>query len=138
MSEDHSRYGIQELDPFGRHLAEAADKHWFTYQPWDTFDTRHELSDQQLVDRVRLEIESNGYWSAYGEMAMGAGMVARIDLATVNGEAVFRATGGRLMKISATYRTLDRALDMAAMFAKLGWEMVEATSWRDSEWVDLD
>ena len=128
MSEDHSRYGIEELDPFERHLAEAADKHWFTYQPWDTFDSRHELSDQQLVDRVRSEIESNGYWSAYAEIAMDSGMRARIDPVTVNGELAFRATGGGPFKLSATYRTLDRALDKVALFATLDWEISVATS----------
>ena len=53
MSEDRSRYGIDKLDPFGRQLAEAADKHWFTVRPWDTYG----LNDQQLVERVRSDIE---------------------------------------------------------------------------------
>jgi hypothetical protein len=134
MTEDRSRYGKERLRPFERHLADGADKHAFTFRPWDTYG----MNDQELVSHVQSELDSNGQWTAYGEMAMGGGMVARIDLVTVNGEQAFRAIGGDLMTTSATYRTLDRALDMVALFAQLGWEMIVATSWRDPEFIQTE
>ena len=131
MTVDRSRYGQERLRPFESHLAESADKRHFTFQPWDT----HGMTTQEVVAHVQSELNANGSWSAYGEMAMGGGMVARIDLVAHDGEPAFRATGGDIIATSASYRSLDRALDMVALFARLGWEMTVATSWRDPELI---
>ena len=57
----------------------------------------------------------NGHWSSYAELAMGSGMVVRIDPVVVNNDTVFRATGGDPFRISAAYPTHERALDMVAL-----------------------
>jgi hypothetical protein len=66
---------------------------------------------------------------------MGSGMVARIELVEVDGDPAYRATGGDVIKIQADYRSLDRALDMVALYAQLAWDIMVATSWRDSDLV---
>jgi hypothetical protein len=51
MPDDGSRYGRDELNPFGRHLAEIADKHAFAFRPWK--EGGRSLTDEQLVAMVR-------------------------------------------------------------------------------------
>ena len=136
MADDGSRYGRDELNPFRRHLADNAGKHAFTFRPWK--EGGRKLTDEQLTALVQSEISAHGVWSDYGEMAMGAGMVARIELVEVDGAPAYRATGGDVIKIQADYRSLDRALDMVALYAQLAWDIVVATSWRDSNLVVPD
>jgi hypothetical protein len=130
MPDDRSRYGRDQLDPVGLHLAESADKHGFTFRPWKLGGLR--LTDEQLISHVEEELAEHGFWSDYGEMAMGAGMQARIDLVETKGAAAYRVSGGFGVTIQGTYRNLDRALDMAALFSRLEWEIMVATGWRDS------
>jgi len=114
-------------------LAEHADKHGFTVRPWETYG----LTDEQLIAHVQSAIAAHGYWSAYGELAMGGGMQVRIEAMKINGQELFRATGGDLITITADYRSLDRALDMVALFGRrrIGWDMTVSTSWRDADLV---
>ena len=129
---DHqSRYEKEKLKPFERHLADAANKHAFTFRPWKLGGLR--LSDEQLVQRVQDEIAEQGFWSDFAEMAMGGGKSVRIDLTGSDGVPVYRVTAGYGIKIQANYRALDRALDMAALFADVEWDIVVATSWKDSD-----
>ena len=130
MPDDRSRYGRDQLNPFRLHLAESADKHAFTFRPWKLGGLR--LTDEQLLSQVEEEIAEHGFWSDYGEMAMGAGMQARIDLVETEGVAAYRVTGGFGVTIQGTYRNLDRALDMAALFSRLEWDITFATGWKDS------
>jgi len=65
-------------------------------------------------------------------------MNARIDVVEFEGEQVFRATGGMGITISADYRSLDRALDMVALFARLVWQIDVATIWNDPELILRD
>lgn len=136
MPDDKSRYGQDELRPFERHLAEHANKHTFTFRPWKLGGLR--LSDEQLVFHVEKEIAEKGFWADYGEMAMGAGKQARIDLVEIEGVTAYRARGGFGITIQGTYRSLDRALDMAALFSGLEWDITVATSWRDSDLIFPD
>jgi hypothetical protein len=133
MPDDGSRYERDRLDPFTLHLAESADKHAFTFRPWKLGGLR--LTDEQLISHVEEELAEHGFWSDYGEMAMGAGMQARIDLVETEGAAAYRVTGGFGVTIQGTYRNLDRALDMAALFSSLAWDIIVSTSWRDSDLV---
>ena len=136
MRDDRSRYGRAELNPFQRHLEETADKHAFTFRPWKEGGRR--LTDEQLVAQVESEIAAHGVWTDYGEMVMGAGMAARIELVNIEGVPAFRATGGDVIKVQADFRSLDRALDMVALFTQLAWDIIVATSWRDSDLVVPD
>jgi hypothetical protein len=76
--------------------------------------------------------------SDFAEMSMGAGKFARIDLREFDGGPVYRVTAGYGITIQATYLTLDRALDMAALFADVEWDITVATSWRDSDLIITD
>lgn len=133
MPEDRSRYGQDKLNPFARHLAEGADRHAFTFRPWKLGGQR--LTDEQLISHVKDEITEHGFWSDYGEIAMGGGMRARIDLIEAEGATAYRVTGGSGITIQGHYRSLDRALDMAALFSRLEWDITVATSWRDSDLI---
>ncbi len=62
-------------------------------------------------------------------------MQARIDLVETESGAAYRVTGGSGVRIQGTYRNLDRALDMAAPFASLEWDITVATGWRDSDLI---
>jgi hypothetical protein len=66
---------------------------------------------------------------------MGGGLDARIDLTEAEGVAAYRVTGGRGITIQGTYRTLERALDMAALFSSPIWEIAVATSWKDPDLI---
>ena len=127
------RYEYGKLTPLQRHLAESADKHAITYRPWKLGDLR--LSDEALVQHVQAELAEQGFWHDFAEMSMGSGMSARIDLTDVDGEPAYRVTAGQGITIQATYRNLDRALGMAALFAHVQWDIVEGTSWRDSDLI---
>jgi len=130
---DHeSRYGREKMKPFERHLADAASKHAFTYRPWKHGGLR--LTDEELVQRVKDEISEQGFWSDFAEMSMGSGKSARIDLAEFDGVPTYRVSAGYGITVQASFLTLGRALDMAALFADVAWDIVTATSWRD---VDL-
>ncbi len=59
---------------------------------------------------------------------MGGGPTAQIDLVEIDGETWFRATGGFGLTVSADYRTLEDALDMVQLFARLSWDVYEATT----------
>ena len=114
----------------------AADKHACTFRPWKLGALR--LTDDQLLQHVQDEIEEQGFWSDFAEMSMGGGKSARIDLVEVDGNPTYRVSAGYGIKIQATYVTLDRALDMAALFAEVEWNIVVATSWRDSDLIVPD
>jgi hypothetical protein len=130
MPDDTSRYGRDRLSPFELHLAESADKHAFTFRPWKLGGLG--LTDEQLVSHVEEELAEQRFWTDYGEMAMGAGRQARIDLVETDGAVAYRVTGGFGVTIQGTYRNLERALDMAALFSSLEWDITVATGWRDS------
>jgi hypothetical protein len=130
MPDDTSRYGRDRLSPFELHLAEIADKHAFTFRPWKLGGLG--LTDEQLVSHVGEELAEQGFWTDYGEMAMGAGRQARIDLVETDCAVAYRVTGGFGVTIQGTYRNLERALDMAALFSSLEWDITVATGWRDS------
>jgi hypothetical protein len=136
VPDDRSRYGRAQLNPFQRQLEESADKHAFTFQPWKEGTRR--LTDEQLTAHVESEISAHGVWTDYAELTMGGGMVARIELVEIDGAPVFRTTGGDVVKIQADYLSLDRALDMVALFSRLAWDIMVATSWRDSDLVVPD
>ena len=131
---DHeSRHGRDKMQPFERHLADAASRHAFTFMPWKLGALR--LSDEELVQRVQAEIAEQGFWSDFAEMAMGSGKSVRIDLTEFDdGVPAYRVSAGHGITVQASYLTLGRALDMAALFADVAWDIVKATSWRD---VDL-
>jgi hypothetical protein len=133
MPADRSRYGRAELDPFLRQLEETADKHEFTFRPWK--QGGHRLTDEQLAAHVESEISAHGVWTDYAEMAIGGGKVARIESVNIEDAHVFRATGGDVIKIQADYRSLDRALDMVALFSQLAWDIIVAASWVDPDLV---
>jgi hypothetical protein len=59
---------------------------------------------------------------------MGGGPAAQIGLVEIEGETWFRATGGYGLTMSADYRTLEDALDMVQVFARLAWDVYEATA----------
>jgi hypothetical protein len=136
MSDHRSRHGRDKLDAFGRRLADGADKHAFTFRPWKLGGLV--LTDDQLVQHVQGEIAEQGFWSDYAEMSMGGGKSARIDLREFDGGPAYLVTAGYGITIQATYLTLDRALDMAALFADVEWDITVATSWRDSDLIVPD
>ncbi|MGA2933416.1 MAG: hypothetical protein ABSE98_15200, partial [Acidimicrobiales bacterium] len=86
------------------------------------------LSPEQLVAHVRSQLDSEGTWTDYCELRMGGGPTAQIDLVEIDGETWFRATGGFGLTVSADYRTLEDALDMVQLFARLSWDVYEATT----------
>ncbi len=109
------------------------NKHTLTYRPWKLGG--EELGNEDLVRHVRGELEDQGSWSDYGELAMGAGPSVRIDLSDVGGHPTYRVVVGGGITIQAEYRSLERALDMAALFADLTWDIIGSTSWSDSDLV---
>jgi hypothetical protein len=108
-----------------RNAAEGADRRQFWFKPW--VDSSG-LSPEQLAAHVRSELDSKRTWTDYCELRMGAGPTAQIDLVERNGETCFRATGGFGLIVSAEYRTLEDALDMVQLFARLSWDVFEATA----------
>ena len=86
MSDDRSRYGRDWLNAGLR------------------------FTDEQLVSHVEEELPEHGFWTDYGEMAMGAGMQARIDLVESDGAAVYRVTGGFGVTIQGTYAISNERL----------------------------
>jgi hypothetical protein len=133
MPDERSRYGRDRLNAFQLHIAESAEKHAFTFRPWKLGGLR--LTDEQLVSHVEEELAEHGFWTDYGEMVMGAGMQARVDLVESDGAAAYRVTGGFGVTIQGTYRDLGRALDMAALFSSLEWDITVADGWRDSSLI---
>lgn len=123
------RYERNKMTPIERHLADAANRHAFTFRPWKLGGLR--LTDEELVQRVQEEIAEQGSWSDFAEMAMGSGKSVRIDLTEFDGVPAYRVSAGYGITVQASYLTLGRALDMAALFADVAWEIVTATSWRD-------
>ena len=92
------------------------------------------MTDEQLVANVAEAVAEYGFWTDWKELAMGSGLDARIDLTEAEGAAAYRVTGGRGITIQGTYRTLERALDMAALFSSLVWEIAVAT-WQDPDLI---
>src|ERR1700722_9702450 len=104
MVKDGSRYGWEKLDEIERYLAEHADKHAFSYRPWNEYG----MSEEELSIHVRSELGKHGFWHSAAEMVMGSGMEARINLMDRNGEEIFKAIGGPGMTIAGEYRSLER------------------------------
>jgi len=129
MDKDTSRYGWEQLTPLQKQLVNWADCTDLTYRPWRTYG----VSADELVDHVRSVLDRDGAWWDYAEMSMGAGPTARIELIERDGVQTFLAIGGTHKEIRMEYRTLERALDMAVLFAKLDWELSVALGWRDSD-----
>ena len=107
-----------------QNVASNADRRQFWFRPWIKSSG---LSPEQLAASVRSSLESTGTWTDVCELSMGGGPTVRIDLVERNGEVVYRATGGVWLKISAEYRTLEDALDMVHLFARLSDDVVTAT-----------
>ncbi len=108
-----------------QNAASGADRRQFWFKPWVASSG---LSSEQLVAHVRSELDSKGTWTDYCELRMGGGPNAQIDLVERNGEMWFRATGGFGLIVSAEYGTLEDALDMVQLFARLAWNVYEATT----------
>jgi hypothetical protein len=128
MPDDTSRYGRDRLNPFEFHLAESADKLAFTFRPWKLGGLR--LTDEQLVSHVEEELAEHGFWTDYGEMAMGAGMQARIDLVETDGAAAYREPrlvhSFALAEIPSTSTT--ESLDLCSLALIMGCLAGEAGS----------
>jgi hypothetical protein len=107
-----------------RNAASAADSRQFWFKPWVESSG---LSPDELAVHVRSELASKGTWADYCELRMGGGPTAQIDLVEINGETWFRATGGFGLIVTADYRTLEHALDMVQLFARISWDIYEAT-----------
>jgi len=135
-ADPRGRYERDKLTPFQRHLADRAGRHTFTFRPWNLGGLR--VTDDELVQHVQDEIADRGYWSDSAEMSIGSGKSVRIDATEENGRPVYRVAAGYGITIHATYSTLGRALDMAALFADVAWEIMVATSWRDSDLIVPD
>ena len=108
-----------------QNASSGADRRQFWFKPWVASSG---LSPEQLVAHVRSELDSNGTWADYCELRMGGGPTAQIDLVEHDGEMWFRATGGFGLIVSAEYRTLEDALDMVQLFARVAWNVYEATT----------
>jgi hypothetical protein len=131
MNKDTSRHGSEKLTPFQKQLVRWADRTDLTYRPWRTYG----VAADELVDHVRSVLDRDGAWWDYAELSMGAGPTARIELIERDGVQTFLAIGGPHKEVRMEYRTLESALDMAVLFAKLGWELSVALGWRDSDRV---
>jgi hypothetical protein len=68
--------------------------------------------------------DRQGFWRTSGEFAMGGDIWVRLDRLKENsGDVVYRATAEYGIKISADYKSLDRAIGMLRVFAALVWDM---------------
>ncbi len=77
---------------------------------------------------MRSELDAKGTWTDYCELKMGGGPNALVDLVEIDGETWFRATGGVGLFVSADNRSLEDALDMVPLFARISWDVYEATT----------
>jgi hypothetical protein len=108
-----------------RSAASEADRRQFWFKPWIASSG---MSPEQLAAHVRSALDAVGTWTDYCELRMGGGPTARIDVVEHKGEVSFQATGGIGLAITAKYQTLEDALDMVQLFARLSWDVAQAAA----------
>lgn len=119
---------IHDAQAVERYIATHANGDLFWYLPW----LDHGRKGSALAEHVLGKIREAGYWENEAEVTMAIGMYVKIEGLGQGGSGPFRVTGGRGrgVQISGTFGSVERALDMGALFANLQSLIVKMVGWQ--------